>query len=308
MRGMRRRIFEKQLWAVFLLILVALQWGVASASSHIAKFVFITEPQSIKAGDISEELTIQAQDAAGNKATTTETTYLEFFSTPSGGEFLDASGKTVRNIMNRGTANRTFYYRDSAVGEFTLKVRATGKESLNSWEATQKITVEDPVSPPPAPPPPPPSAAANPSTFSVSPQPSPPPPPQPAAASSSPAVSSPAPETAMPPAGVREEVALMVVTIAATSAPAIVPTAAVPEAPLPLTRSAAGVHKEEAAAVAAILAVTAKPATGGSIPEATTTPAIASSGAGLFLGLAFGWSSIAAVGFLAFKRFFQGNG
>jgi hypothetical protein len=43
--------------------------------------------------------------------------------------------------MNKGTANRTFYYRDSKEGSFTITVKAIGRETAEVWIATQLINV-----------------------------------------------------------------------------------------------------------------------------------------------------------------------
>ena len=115
--------------------------AVAYAASNIAAFNFITEPQTINPGEFSGSLTIQSQDASGEKVNTAETIDLEFLSASPTGEFLNSSGNPVSAVMSKGTANRTFYYRDSASGVFTLNIKATGRESGQSWTATQNITV-----------------------------------------------------------------------------------------------------------------------------------------------------------------------
>ena len=115
--------------------------AVAYAASNIAAFNFITEPQTINPGEFSGSLTIQSQDASGEKVNTAETIDLEFSSASPTGEFLNSSGNPVSAVMSKGTANRTFYYRDSASGVFALNVKATGRESGESWTATQNITV-----------------------------------------------------------------------------------------------------------------------------------------------------------------------
>ena len=125
---------------VFLFV-SALFFYPALASSQIAKFVFTTEPQTINPGELSGAMTIQAQDVNGEKTNTTETIDLEFSSTSSTGEFLNASGNPVSTVMAKNTANRTFYYRDSTTGIYTLKVKAVGRDSGETWEVFQNITV-----------------------------------------------------------------------------------------------------------------------------------------------------------------------
>jgi hypothetical protein len=111
------------------------------ASAQVSKIVFTTEPQTIKPTVISEALTFQTQDSAGNMIQTTETLDLVFTSTSQTGEFLNSAGNPVSKTMSVNTANRTFYYRDSSQGTFTLTVTATGRVSGEVLSASQKITV-----------------------------------------------------------------------------------------------------------------------------------------------------------------------
>lgn len=112
-----------------------------SADTLIARFVFVTEPQTIQQGKSSGGLTIQAQDDQGNSRNTDETIDLAFSSTSPTGEFLSAAGEPAKTVMNKGTANRTFYYRDASSGRHTLAVRATGRVSGKSWTTSQYIIV-----------------------------------------------------------------------------------------------------------------------------------------------------------------------
>ncbi len=111
------------------------------ASAQVTKIVFTTEPQTIKPSIISEALTFQTQDSAGNMTQTTETLDLVFTSTSQTGEFLNSAGNPVSKTMSVNTANRTFYYRDSSQGAFTLTVTATGRVSGEVLVASQQITV-----------------------------------------------------------------------------------------------------------------------------------------------------------------------
>lgn len=111
------------------------------ASAQVTKIVFTTEPQTIKPSIISEALTFQTQDSADNMTQTTETLDLVFTSTSQTGEFLNSAGNPVSKTMSMNTANRTFYYRDSSQGAFTLTVTATGRVSGEVLVASQQITV-----------------------------------------------------------------------------------------------------------------------------------------------------------------------
>lgn len=114
----------------------------ARADTLIDRFVFTTDPQIIKAGAISGALTVQAQDEAGNPHKSEETIDMIFSSTSSTGEFLNASGGSADPVMNKNTANRTFYYRDIARGTHTLTIKATGRISGKSWTASQSIGID----------------------------------------------------------------------------------------------------------------------------------------------------------------------
>ena len=126
--------------AIILTSLV-LMAAVSAYASEVSKIAIITEERAVKPNEISEAITIQTQDASGASFQTPETLDLEFTSTSATGEFLSSSGNPVTKTMNKNTANRTFYYRDSNSGVFTIAVKATGRDSLRVWEATQKITV-----------------------------------------------------------------------------------------------------------------------------------------------------------------------
>lgn len=122
----------------FLTILVGIPFVV---SAQIYKIVFTTEEQHIDANEISEAITIQTQDSSGNSFQTPETIDLEFISSSKTGEFLSSTGNSVSKTMNKNTSNRTFYYKDPSEGSFLISVKATGRESLKTWEASQKIFV-----------------------------------------------------------------------------------------------------------------------------------------------------------------------
>ncbi|MBU4477084.1 PKD domain-containing protein [Patescibacteria group bacterium] len=109
-------------------------------ASDISQFVFTTDPQVIKPNEASEKITVQAQDADGNLVKITETIYLELKTNSSTGEFSASSTKwvsTSKLTMAKNTANRSFYYKDSAVGNYKLTIKA------NQWTAEQDIVVSE---------------------------------------------------------------------------------------------------------------------------------------------------------------------
>jgi hypothetical protein len=124
---------------LFFLIVVFVFPGVSHA--QVAKFVFTTEPQSIKPGELSGPITIQAQDSGGNAFQTPETVDLQFVSTSATGEFLGSTGNPATTYMSKNTANRTFYYKDSNEGVFTITVNTRGRDSGAELDVSQQITV-----------------------------------------------------------------------------------------------------------------------------------------------------------------------
>lgn len=126
---------------VFFFAGILLFAGNAFAVSGIARFVFVTDPQTISPGKLSGALQIQAQDANGKEIKSEETIDLEFSSSSLAGEFMNAGANPVSMVMSKGTANRTFYYRDSNAGVHTLMVKAQGRDSGTSWTVSQTITI-----------------------------------------------------------------------------------------------------------------------------------------------------------------------
>lgn len=110
--------------------------------AQVAKIVFTTEPQTVKPSEISGAITIQLQDSAGNSYQAPETIDIQFISASISGEFLSPSSENVvTKIISTGSANKNFRYRDSAEGNFTLTVNATGRTSHGIWSANQLISV-----------------------------------------------------------------------------------------------------------------------------------------------------------------------
>jgi pimeloyl-ACP methyl ester carboxylesterase len=109
---------------------------------QIQQIVFTTQPKIISPNNISSTITIQTQDGLGKQLKTTETIDLEFLSTSSSGEFFNSSTLTpVATYIANGDANRSFRYRDSAEGVFTMTVNAKGRASGDTWSTNQEIFV-----------------------------------------------------------------------------------------------------------------------------------------------------------------------
>jgi hypothetical protein len=109
--------------------------------AEVAKINFTTDPQTVAPGVISGDITVQTQNDSGTEEKTPETIDLIFSSDSTTGEFVNKTGEAVSKTMNKNSANRTFYYRDSALGGHQLTVSATGRDSKKTFSATQTITI-----------------------------------------------------------------------------------------------------------------------------------------------------------------------
>jgi hypothetical protein len=135
------KFFPKLLFIAVLFLLFP-----AVSSAQVSKIAFTTDPQTIKPNELSGPITIQAQNSGGNAYQTPETIDLEFISASPTGEFLGSTGNPATKTMNKNTANRTFYYRDSAEGAFTITVNAKGRDTGQEWSANQTIVVSNSAS------------------------------------------------------------------------------------------------------------------------------------------------------------------
>jgi len=141
------RYFDKTFFKFTLgfLVIVAISlmiiYTTSAYAAGVEKIVFTTDHQSIKPNIISLPITIQTQDLGGNLFQTPETIDLEFVSTSATGEFLGSTGNPVADYMSKNTANKTFYYKDSSEGNFTITINAKGRETLVEWSTSQQVIV-----------------------------------------------------------------------------------------------------------------------------------------------------------------------
>jgi hypothetical protein len=66
---------------------------------------------------------------------------LQFISTSATAEFLGSTGSPTTIYMSKNTANKTFYYKDSGEGNFTITVNARGRDTGIELSVSQQITV-----------------------------------------------------------------------------------------------------------------------------------------------------------------------
>lgn len=131
----------------FIALSISIALPVFAATSAITHISFTTQPQTVAPHGVSDVISIQLQNAAGEEEKLDETGHLTFISSSATGEFLGSTGKPVTTTMSKGTANRSFYYRDTTEGTHTIRVTVSTGSPEKSWEATQVITVGSPTSP-----------------------------------------------------------------------------------------------------------------------------------------------------------------
>ena len=124
---------------IFLILVSTLSFQFVYAEINL--FSFVTKPQTVLPSTLSKEITIQSQSTLGLSEAVTETFDLTFTSSGATGLFLGSTGKPASKTMSKGTANRTFYYKDSSLGNFVITVVATGRDTLRSFKVTQNITI-----------------------------------------------------------------------------------------------------------------------------------------------------------------------
>lgn len=135
------------------------------AFADVTQFAFVSSPQTVGAGAVSEPLTLQAQDGAGTESKVTSTACVSL-SSSSSGEFSSSAAEwssvAVLTIA-KNTANRNFYYKGAAEGTHTLSARVALKPETESrscvnwpvvewpsgWNATHTITIGNPPAAPP---------------------------------------------------------------------------------------------------------------------------------------------------------------
>jgi hypothetical protein len=120
-------------------------------TSNIAKLVFITEPQTIAPNEVSKNLTLQIQDALGNKVPAPETIRFDVFQTtsPTGASaFVSCTTptKSPTNYLSTGDYNKSICYKDSTEGVYTITAKTNN--TINSLVATQEIKITSVVIPP----------------------------------------------------------------------------------------------------------------------------------------------------------------
>ena len=111
----------------------------------VSQFMFVTSPQNIPLDTLSEIITVQSQDSSGVKENIANTMYVTVTSSSATGElFSNTTGGSLTSpvTMSKNSANKNFYYKDSAAGMHTIHVVvASEKGGATLFSADQNITV-----------------------------------------------------------------------------------------------------------------------------------------------------------------------
>ena len=133
-------------------------WFFWLVEANTEKFVFITEPQKIELGEVSDAITIQSQDSNGNVAAVLQTVCIALSSNSQTGQFSSSATNwsPVSIItMNKNTANRTFYYKNENNGTYLVYAKVAlrpeeenrtcaswpQEEWGNKWNISQNIII-----------------------------------------------------------------------------------------------------------------------------------------------------------------------
>ncbi|WP_224361597.1 beta strand repeat-containing protein [Hyalangium versicolor] len=119
----------------------------ASQSVQIAagpgnRLVFLSQPQTVTAGDCSQKVQVQSQDAQGNAAPVTSNTLISLSAAPSAEfEFFttsNCSGASVASIsLAGGSHTAEFYFRGKKAGSVSVSVAAPGFNGSSQSETIQ---------------------------------------------------------------------------------------------------------------------------------------------------------------------------
>lgn len=142
----------------FVIALLCIAGAPQVVVAQVAGFAFVSDPQTIAAGAISEQITLQSQGSDGASVPVPSTACIAFTSTSATGQFSSSAtnwSSVSVLTMSKNTANKNLYYKDATAGGATLTARIALKpESVSSacaswpqeewsvsWTATQNISI-----------------------------------------------------------------------------------------------------------------------------------------------------------------------
>ena len=122
-----------------------MQSSVSFASvANITQIGFTTPARSVALGVVSESLVLQTQNAGGTSEQLDETSDLTLSSSSATGEFSSSATTWTPDTiltMSKNSSNRTFYYKDSVDGTYTITATVLTRTTLKTWTTTQTIIV-----------------------------------------------------------------------------------------------------------------------------------------------------------------------
>ena len=127
-------------------------------AADVSQFAFTSQAQTVLPGAVSEAITLQAQDSTGQSSNIPQTACINLSSSSLEGQFSSSAtnwNPVTTLTMNKNTANRNFYYKDSASGTHSITAKITLKPETESsscanwpveewnkeWSPTQNIII-----------------------------------------------------------------------------------------------------------------------------------------------------------------------
>ncbi len=141
----------KFLTPIFFVLLFNINFAMAG---EVSKFVFTTDPQTIRPEIVSGKITISSQDAGGNSAEILQTACVDLSSSGSG-EFSSSNtnwSAVNKLTISKNSSNRSFYYKGHDIGKQTITAKiafrpdtvtdACTKWPIEEWNIKYTITQE----------------------------------------------------------------------------------------------------------------------------------------------------------------------
>src|SRR3989344_5642711 len=100
----------------YTIVIGSLFFLAAPAYADVAGLSFTNDPRTADAGAVSEVLTVQVQDGNGQGVALPQTGCLSLESSSASGQFSSSAtnwSAVVVLSMNKGSMNRSFYYKDT---------------------------------------------------------------------------------------------------------------------------------------------------------------------------------------------------
>lgn len=115
------------------------------ATLLISQIIFITPVQIIEKNSVSSPFTIQIQNHLGEKIKAGETMDLNLETTSLTGQFSSSPKNWIYDnslVMGNSFSSRTFYYKDTIPGEYTITARLISRKNKREWVALQEVRIK----------------------------------------------------------------------------------------------------------------------------------------------------------------------